>query len=105
MALILIKRSAAGVVYFEPSPADLDSKSDFAVWSNLDPEAEHQPTMKGKPENYWMDYALPKFVTGENAATSPAINLNGPAASSLTYVDGLDTSVEGTINFVNTVLP
>jgi hypothetical protein len=103
MALIYIKRNDAGVVYFEPSPADLDSQSDFAVWANLDKNAPHQPTLKGQAVDWWMSDPLPPFVDGQPAATSPAVNLTGTAP--LTYVDGLDTSVEGTINFVSTPLP
>jgi hypothetical protein len=101
MALINIRRNG-GVVTFDPSPANLDSVSDFAVWANLDPEAEHQPSLPGKPKDLWMDNSLPRFVAGQPAATSPAINLNGTAP--LTYVDGLDTNIVGVINFVSTPL-
>ena len=102
MALINIVREG-DVVRFDPSPASLDSKSDFAVWANLDPNARHQPTLKGKAADWWMSNPLPPFVAGQPAATSPAINLNGTAP--LTYVDGLAPSIEGTINFVSTPLP
>ena len=101
MALIFIRRNGA-VVTFDPSPADLDSISDFAVWANLDPDAEHQPSLPGKAIDWWMDDPLPPYVAGQPAATSPAINLNGTVP--LTYVDGLDSSIVGVINFVKTPL-
>ena len=101
MALINIKRTG-DVVKFEPNPADLDSTSDFAVWANLDPDAEHQPSLPGKPANWWMDNPLPRFVAGEEPATSPPVNLTG--TQPLTYCDGLDSSIEGQINFVSTPL-
>ena len=101
MALINIRRTAAGVI-FDPSPASLDSKSDFAVWANLDPDAEHQPSLPGKPKDWWMDDPLPRFVAGQPPATSPSINLTG--TTPLTYVDGLDNSIQGAINFVSTPL-
>ena len=102
MALINIIRDGS-VVRFDPSPANLDSKSDFAVWANQDPVAEHQPTLKGKPEDWWMASPLPRAVAGQPAATSPPVSLTG--TSPLTYCDGLDPSIEGTINFVSTPLP
>src|SRR5262245_9379100 len=104
MALINIVRDG-NVVRFDPSPADLDSKSDFAVWANQDPMAEHQPTLKGKPADWWMNDPLPPAVAGQPAATSPSISLTGTVGTPLTYCDGLDTSIEGTINFVSTPLP
>ena len=103
MALINIRRNDAGVVSFDPSPANLDSTSDFAVWANLDPQAEHQPTLKGKAANWWMDDPLPRAVAGQPAATSPPVSLTG--TTPLTYCDGLDPTIEGTINFVSTPLP
>lgn len=109
MALINIRRTAAGVV-FDPPTADLDSTSDFAVWANLDPDAEHQPTALGQPPNWWMDNALPRFVEGQPAATSPAINLNGAAGTTLQYQDtyqdndGSQKTITGNIKFVNTAL-
>ena len=102
MALINIIRDG-DVVRFDPSPADLDSTSDFAVWANLDPKAEHQPTLKGQAKDWWMTDPLPRAVAGQPAATSPPVSLTGTAP--LTYVDGLDTSIEGTLNFVSTPLP
>jgi hypothetical protein len=101
MALINIRRTSAGVI-FDPSPAELDSKTDFAVWANLDPDAEHQPSLPGKAKDWWMDDPLPRFVDGQAPATSPPVNLTGTAP--LTYVDGLDPSVRGVINFVSTPL-
>lgn len=107
MALIYIKRTDAGVI-FDPSPANLDATSDFAVWANLDPDAEHQPSLPGKAADWWMDNSLPRFVDGQPAATSPSINLNpamtGVVNNSLTYADGLDNKIQGTINFVSTPL-
>jgi len=106
MALINIKRTETGVI-FDPSPANLDATSDFAVWANLDPDEEHQPTLQGKDVNWWMDDPLPRFVDGQPAATSPAINLTTkknpdgtPILDPITYVDGKDTNVIGIINFV-----
>lgn len=101
MALINIKRISPTMVVFEPDPAELDSVSDFAVWANLDPDAAHQPTASGKPEDWWMTDSLPKFVNGQPAAVSPVINLNGPANSTISYEDGKDRSIKGTIKFVN----
>jgi len=104
MALINIKRISSTLVVFEPDPAELDSVSDFAVWANLDPDSAHQPTASGKPENWWMENSLPKFVAGQPAAVSPVINLNGPANTTLPYEDGVDRSIKGTVKFVNTPL-
>jgi hypothetical protein len=99
MATINIKRDENGNLAFDP-PTVKFGAGDFAVWANLDPQADHQPTLQGKPANYWMDYPLPKFVEGQPAATSPAINLTGTASTPITYVDGLNpTAATGTITF------
>ena len=98
MALINIRRSGGKVVY-DPPTVKLGA-NDFVVWANQDPEAAHQPTLQGKPANWWMADQLPKFVDGQPAASSPAINLAGAAGSSITYVDGLDPNAgSGTITF------
>lgn len=98
MALINIRRNAGQVVY-DPPTIKL-ATNDFVVWSNQDPEAAHQPTLLGKAADYWMSNQLPKFVAGQPAATSPAINLTGQAGTSITYVDGLDPNAgSGTITF------
>lgn len=110
MALIKIIRVSPTSVVFQPDPAELDSGSDFAVWANLDPDAEHQPTALGQPPNWWMDNALPRFVDGQPAATSPAINLNGAVNTTIQYQDtyqdsdGLPKTITGKIKFVNTLL-
>jgi hypothetical protein len=99
MPLISIKRDAAGALFYDP-PTVKFGAGDFAVWANFDTEAAHQPTLQGKAADYWMTNSLPKFIPGQPAATSPAINLAGPAGSSITYVDGLDPSGgSGTITF------
>ena len=98
MALINIKRNAGQVVY-DPPTVKL-ATNDFVVWANQDPEAAHQPTLQGRAADFWMRNSLPKFVAGQPAATSPAINLTGTAGSSITYVDGLDPNAgSGTITF------
>jgi hypothetical protein len=98
MALINIRRSGGQVVY-DPPTVKL-ATNDFVVWANQDPEAAHQPTLQGKPKDYWMNDQLPKFVSGQPAATSPAINLTGTAGTTITYVDGLDPNAgTGTITF------
>jgi len=98
MALINIRRSGGKVVY-DPPTVKL-GKGDFVVWANQDPEAAHQPTLQGKPADYWMTDRLPSFVAGGVAAASPAIILAGAAGSSITYVDGLDPNAgSGTIQF------
>src|SRR5687767_13674061 len=101
MALISIRRDAVtGQVVFDPSSVTLGTVGDFAVWANYDPQASHQPTLQGKPADWWMNDSLPPFVEGQPAATSPAINLSGTAGTSITYVDGLDLAVLlGTIAF------
>jgi plastocyanin len=97
MALVKIVRSGANLV-FDPDPVTLAKSGDFIVWANHDPSSAHQPTMKGQAPNYWMDDPLPKFVAGQPAATSPAINLAGPP--SISYVaDANSSSPVGTINF------
>ncbi len=108
MALINIRRLSPTLVVFDPDPAELDATTDFAVWANLDPDAEHQPSMPGKAKDWWMDDPLPRFVTGQDAATSPAINMSatmpGVVNNTLTYVDGLDNGIQATIKFVSTPL-
>jgi len=88
MATIEIKRSGGNYV-FEPLQITIE-KNDFIIWVNLDPQAAHQPTMKGKLKDYWMNEQLPSFVAGQDAATSPVINF--AAGSTTEYVDGLDQS-------------
>lgn len=100
MALINIRRLSPTSVVFEPDPAQLDSKSDFAVWANLDPDSEHRPTAAGQGPDWWLEYPLPRFVQGQPAATSPQVNLNGPVGTPLSYEDSVDRSIKGTINFV-----
>ena len=96
MATITIRREG-GTVVFDPPTLKLGA-GDYAIWVNEDPQAAHQPTKQGEAKDYWMSYELPPYVEGEPAASSPAINLAGPAA--ITYVDGLDASVApGTITF------
>ncbi len=98
MATVSIRREGGKVVY-DPSPIRLGT-NDFVIWANYDPLQPHQPTLKGQPRTYWMDNSLPKFVEGQPAATSPAINLAGAAGSSITYVDGLDPDAgSGQISF------
>ena len=99
MALISIRRDESGNVYYDP-PAVTLGAGDFVVWANKDPQAAHQPTLEGKPADWWMTDPLPCFVDGQPAATSPAINLVGakPTGATITYVDGLDPSeASGTI--------
>jgi hypothetical protein len=97
MATITIRRDSSGAVTFDPPSIKLGA-ADFVIWANEDPQAEHQPTKQGKAANYWMDSPLPKFEAGQPAATSPTINLAGPAA--ITYEDGLDPAAgTGTITF------
>jgi hypothetical protein len=100
MALISIRRDpATGQVVFDPPTLQL-GVNDFAVWANYDPQAAHQPTKQGQAADYWLDNSLPPFVDGQPAATSPALNLTGTAATPITYVDGLDSAVApGTITF------
>ena len=97
MALINIIRDG-DVVRFDPSPADLDSTSDFAVWANLDPMSPHQPTKPGKGADYWMDDPLPAAAEGQPAATSPPVSLTG--TGTIQYVDGVDATIVGYIKFV-----
>ncbi|HEV8239980.1 MAG TPA: hypothetical protein VGS57_11480 [Thermoanaerobaculia bacterium] len=98
MAIINIRRSNGAVVY-DPPTIKL-GKGDFVVWANFDPDAAHQPTLQGKPADYWMNDSLPTFSAEQVAATSPAINLAGTAGTSITYVDGLDPNAgSGTIQF------
>jgi plastocyanin len=98
VALINIRRNAGQVVY-DPPTVKL-AANDFVVWANQDPEAAHQPTLQGKPADYWMTDSLPKFVAGQPAATSPAISLTGTAGTEITYVDGLDPNAgSGKITF------
>ena len=47
-----------------------------------------------------MSDPLPSFVDGQPAATSPSVNFNGTKGSTVTYVDGLDNTIEGSFNFV-----
>jgi plastocyanin len=99
MATINIRRDGTGKVVYDPPTVKL-GKGDFVVWANQDPAAAHQPTLQGKPADYWMTDSLPGFVAGQPAATSPAINLAGAAGTSITYVDGLDPNGgSGTITF------
>jgi hypothetical protein len=100
MATISITRVGGQVVY-DPSPLKLDIASDFVVWSNEDPDADHQPTLQGQVATYWMPYSLPRFVEGQPAATSPAVNFSGyTAGTTLTYVDGLaPDDGSGTLTF------
>ena len=88
MALINIRRDGTGKVIYDPPTVKLAKAGDFVVWANQDPKSPHQPTLQGKPPDYWMSRSLPPFVAGQPAASSPAINLAGPNA--ITYVDGLD---------------
>lgn len=100
MATINIRRDDNGMIYYDP-PALTLGAGDFVVWSNRDPQAAHQPTLQGKPADWWMTDQLPSYVDGQPAATSPAINLvgpNGPTGNTITYVDGLDPNgATGTI--------
>ena len=100
MAIITIKRDPqTDKVAFDPNPVKLGT-GDFVVWSNHDPKAAHWPTQKGQAANWWMDDSLPSFQVGQPAATSPAVNLAGPA--SITYVCSLhpnDPDEQGTISF------
>jgi hypothetical protein len=99
MATISIRRDDNGMIYYDP-PALTLGAGDFVVWSNKDPQAAHQPTLQGKPADWWMTDQLPCFVDGQPAATSPAINLAGAAGTSIVYVDGLDPDAgSGTISF------
>ena len=100
MATISIKR-VGGQVVFDPSSLTLDRNTDFVIFVNDDPDAEHQPTQQGQAANYWMDNPLTRAVAGQPSGTSPAINFSGlPAGLTITYVDGLAPDAgSGTLNF------
>ena len=99
MAIVNIRRSGSTIVY-DPSSVKLGT-NDFIVFANYDPDAPHQPTKLGEAKDYWFNDQLPKYVQGQPAATSPAINLTGAAGSSITYEDGLNpgSGITGTITF------
>jgi hypothetical protein len=103
MPLITISRDSSGNLVFDPAVVTLDPTGDFVSWANLDPLDEHQPTLQGKPKNYWLDDPLPRFVEGQPAATSPTVALTplgatvsypacpeGLGAVCIPYVDGLN---------------
>ena len=98
MATISIS-SKDGKVVFDPPEITLDATTDdWVTWANLDEHGEHQPTLSGKPADYWLNDPLPPFVQGQPAATSPPIILKG--TTSITYVDGLHPDDgSGTIHF------
>ena len=94
MATISITRKDGRVVY-DPDEITIATTGDFVIWANLDPDADHQPTLQGEAADYWMDDPLPRAVEGQPAACSPVLNLAGTAGQPITYVDGLDPEAGG----------
>ena len=100
MPVITILRDASGNLVFDPPTVTLDPLGDFVSWANRDDQTEHQPTMQGKPKDYWLDDPIPRYEEGQPPATSPPVTLTPmpPNVASITYVDGLNPdAATGTI--------
>ncbi len=94
MAIINIIRNANGVSADPPSVTI--AKNEAVYFANLDTHSAHQPTQAGQAKDYWFDYTIPAAVEGQDAATSPALNLP-PTGAPVSFVIDAGSTAGGTI--------